>query len=883
MQASASVPPATPGPVLDQSDHLRMRHVLHSLRTSLATALIAHSGVGLLFAAVGHPLLGLLAFAASVAFDQLLTRRSVALLSVCGEAPRRVMAELSVLVLTRSMLAAALLLGLMLGQGFGGSFYPIALLGVVCSVFVVQLGLAPRLVLLACAPMLATIVYVGFRVQNHLPPLGVWATIATVIMTCSWLAIYSWRAQSKTLRLIQDGRVTEQKLRDTLARIEAEATIREMLEREVGLGFYDADIKTARVRWSPGVFKAYGRKEVDEAPSISDVATQVAGGQGHALAREYLHGVLQGHTVVQHYPVIGDDGQQRHVRTIGVPIKDETGRVVRLYGAVVDETEQARMLQESQAVERRLKAALSVGLSVLWEFDLVQGQSFSLGATSHFVGSEQPDHAIYDAILSRLTPETQASVMEVVKTAARSRTRQVVEHQMAFANGQQGWVRTVIESRFRTDGPGLALITGFTTDITEEVVRREALASALDAAEAASHSKSSFLANMSHEIRTPLHGILAVADMLAHSDLDPRQTEMMGLIQASGNALSTVVNDVLDLARVESGRLEINWQPVDLVAVVSSASNLFHLKAVEKGITLQLDLSAANGVQVSADPVRLGQIVSNLVSNAVKFTRHGSVLVRVACEPAESGDGNRVQVAISVQDTGPGIPQDRLSSLFNRFEQLDGSITREHGGSGLGLSIAQGLAQHMGGVVDVDSIEGLGTTFTVRLELDRLQAPDLPVAADSAAAGAEPDGTLRVLAADDHATNREVIRLILEPMGVELTLCVNGLEAVEAYKTKAYDLVLMDLQMPVMDGLTAVRAMRAHELANGLPPVPIAAVTANAMDHHRQEAEAAGANSHIAKPFSPQQLLDGISHLLELAQPDTSVSGECAPVSRTGG
>jgi signal transduction histidine kinase/ActR/RegA family two-component response regulator len=456
-----------------------------------------------------------------------------------------------------------------------------------------------------------------------------------------------------------------------------------------------------------------------------------------------------------------------------------------------------------------------------------------------------------------------------------------IEHRIEIEGREQGWVRTRLLVTPGNGDRGMGVITALSTDITDEVARREALAGALNAAEAASRAKSSFLANMSHEIRTPLHGILAVADLLAQSDLDPRQREMTGLIQASGTALSAVVNDVLDLARVESGRLEINCQPVNLPSLVRSSVDLFQLKAAEKGIALCVDFSIDPDLVVSADPVRLSQVVTNLVSNAVKFTHVGGVTVTLDARPASDSHDGRLAVQIDVADTGTGIPEDQVASLFNRFEQLDGSITRLHGGSGLGLAIAQSLAGLMGGKITLTSRVGQGTTFTMVLELDcaALETP-APVQGETSSSPAEDKALLRVLAADDHPTNREVLRLVLAPLGVDLTLCENGQEAVDAFKSASYDVVLMDLQMPVMDGLTAMRLIRAHEQETGQARTPMAAVTANAMEQHRIEALAAGADAHIAKPYTPDRLVGAVSELLDQAAAD-SQPGQPEGLSQT--
>lgn len=385
----------------------------------------------------------------------------------------------------------------------------------------------------------------------------------------------------------------------------------------------------------------------------------------------------------------------------------------------------------------------------------------------------------------------------------------------------------------------------------------EQLVQARDAAEAANVLKSHFLANMSHEIRTPLNGVLGVAGALARTELGPRQREMVELIEDSANTLGCLLNDVLDLARIESGHLELKDDPFDLEDAVGVVAALFRAQARAKGLDFAVTVAPAARGGYRGDVVRLRQILANLLSNAVKFTERGGVAVRV--EVARIEDGERL--AITVRDTGVGIPADVKARLFRRFEQGDGSITRRFGGSGLGLAISRTLAQAMGGELAVESAPGLGSSFRLTVDLPRQaeggdQEHARPEPAQSPAL--EDAAPPRVLLAEDNPANRRVVSLILEAVGAVLTCVENGAEAVAAAEAAAFDLVLMDMQMPVMDGLTAIRTIRLREAAAGLAPTPIYALTANALPEHVAASRAAGADHHLAKPISATALIDAV-------------------------
>ena len=395
------------------------------------------------------------------------------------------------------------------------------------------------------------------------------------------------------------------------------------------------------------------------------------------------------------------------------------------------------------------------------------------------------------------------------------------------------------------------LIYGVARDVTDRVAAERAMAEAKTAAEAASRAKSDFLANMSHEIRTPLNGVIGIVDALSRTSLTEEQAEMVALVRDSGVVLERLVSDILDVSKIEAGQLDLESRPFDLVRALAPCIEVSRARAQGKGIELIVEHAAEAEGQFLGDSTRVRQIVGNLLSNAVKFTSQGAITIRVDLDAAD-------RVRIEVHDTGVGFDAETAARLFGRFTQADTSITRRFGGTGLGLSICRSLAEMMGGDIVAVSTPNIGSRFTVCLPLARVEA-SIDVANDvEPTARAPREGPLRVLLAEDHPTNQRVVQLILAASGAELTIVDDGRRALEAFAADAYDVVLMDMQMPVMDGLTATRAIRALEAQRGAAPTPIVMLSANAMTEHREEARLAGADLHVAKPITAESLLAGI-------------------------
>ncbi len=369
---------------------------------------------------------------------------------------------------------------------------------------------------------------------------------------------------------------------------------------------------------------------------------------------------------------------------------------------------------------------------------------------------------------------------------------------------------------------------------------------------AASAAKSQFLATMSHELRTPLNAVIGLNELLEETELSPLQREYVRAARSSGESLLHVINQVLDLSRVEAGRMELEAIPFSPADLVEELVDAHRASAAGRG----LELIAAIGERrwVVGDPTRLRQVLTNLVGNAIKFTHEGRVTLSVSGR----SDGDRVALRFEVCDTGVGIPEEKLATLFDPFEQVDSSTTRCYGGSGLGLSIVKRLVERMGGEIAVRSTPGQGSTFALRLSLEETAA--LPRERPARAELPDAGRPWRVLVAEDHPVNQMLIERLLLREGCEVTLAEDGLRALEALRRGAYDLVLMDCMMPNMDGYQATRAVRAGEA--GDPDIPILALTASALKEDERRCLEVGMSGYLTKPLRRDVLVRAICRAL---------------------
>ncbi len=389
---------------------------------------------------------------------------------------------------------------------------------------------------------------------------------------------------------------------------------------------------------------------------------------------------------------------------------------------------------------------------------------------------------------------------------------------------------------------------GITLDMTEHKKAEEAI-------RLANRRKDEFLANMSHEIRTPMNAVVGLTHILAMSEpLTSKQRECIRTLQASGQSLLALINDLLDIAKIESDEINFESVPFSLCVATEDVVRVLSVRATEKDIGLRLLYAEDMPEQYVGDSLRVRQIVTNLLSNAVKFTEQGDVVLSVSAM--------REGVRIAVQDTGIGIAEDKLETIFNKFSQGDGSITRKYGGTGLGLAITRSIVERMHGRIEVQSTPGQGSTFIIELPLSSAQPrPKAAMPAESDAIPVIPDAPL-ILLVEDYAPNVLVATCLLDSLQLRYDVANNGQEALERTETQDYDLILMDVQMPVMDGYTATQKLREREAKMQTIPTPIIGITAYALSGDREKCLAAGMNDYISKPFNMVELKSKILALL---------------------
>jgi PAS domain S-box-containing protein len=533
------------------------------------------------------------------------------------------------------------------------------------------------------------------------------------------------------------------------------------------------------------------------------------------------------------YRIVRPDGEVRYIHAWATREFDAEGKLVRMFGVDQDVT-------KSRQADERLNRLFEASIDVLC---LISFKGYFKRVNPAFVkllGFSEEEFASKPCV-EFVHPEDRERTMKHVMAQLYENDRQPIVNRYTAKDGTIVWLSWTMSAAGRD-------ILGVARDITAERARAEELVRAKEVAEAASRAKSEFLATMSHEIRTPLNGVIGMADLLRTTGLTPQQREHVETIHDSGRMLLALLNDILDLSRIEAGKLELERRPFDLRRALRSLSELWAPSARAKGLAFACEIE--NGVPqlVEGDEVRVCQILGNLLSNAVKFTAAGRVELRVARL------ATREQLRFTVSDTGPGIAADVAARLFEKFSQGDASVTRRHGGAGLGLAISRRLARLMGGDITLESEPSAGASFAVTLAL-ATAAANSNTARSTDAATVAANG-LNILIAEDNAVNRKLIALMLEALGHTCTFAEDGEKAVALAAHGGFDVVLMDVQMPVIDGIEAARRIRA--LGTEAAHVPVIAVTANAMSGDREKYLAAGMDGYVSKPITIAALAEAL-------------------------
>ena len=536
------------------------------------------------------------------------------------------------------------------------------------------------------------------------------------------------------------------------------------------------------------------------------------------------------------------------------------GLAAGLHALRVGQIREQQLSEEREAAvealergQQRIELGVRGSAAGFWDWDIAKDELYHSPRLVRLLGGpEEPVISTSATFAGRLHPDDRTETMDALKAHLSKGESYNRQARFLCEDGSYRWFH-IRGLAHRLHGRAVRM-AGSITDITDLVEAREQ-------ADAANRAKSEFLANMSHEIRTPMNGILGMARVLAGNDLPDDVRDKLQVITRSGDTLMHLLDDILDLSRIEAGHVALEHTPFSLGTIAERARALYAELAERKGIKLTVSIEDPAGLDRIGDPLRLSQIANNLVANAVKFTETGSVALSFRTEPGSD------RVDMQVRDTGVGMTPEQCSAVFGKFVQADNSTTRRYGGSGLGLAICKGLVEQMQGEIRVESAPGEGTCFTITLPLPTrekeavVMPPSPAVPADKAIT---LDGRpLRVLAAEDNDINQFVLRAYLAQLGIEVDMVGDGRAAVEAFKTDVYDLLLLDIQMPIMNGEDALTAIRQFEREQNRVPKPVIALTANVMSDQVARYTRLGFDGHTEKPIDPAKLEANIRQLVE--------------------
>lgn len=576
-------------------------------------------------------------------------------------------------------------------------------------------------------------------------------------------------------------------------------------------------------------------------------------------------------------------GETRYYQSIKKPLRDANGQLQILVIAN-DITDVRKAQLRAEESERQLNYVLAATGEGVWDWDIDTGLVRHNARWADILGMDpQQVSNNMEEFGARLSPVDRPAVMAAIDQCLQGGGPYRHEHRMYRTDGTEIWVidrGDVVERH--PDGRAKRMVGSF-ADITARKRAEHAAVAARKRAEAlneemaqtlelarsmareatdANRAKGEFLANMSHEIRTPLNGILGMAQLLHDTPLSVQQAEYLKAISSSGDSLLHIVNDILDFSKIEAGKLELEHIDFEITDLLHGVLDMVALRAREKQVQVRHHVDAVLPPGLHGPRQRIQQVLLNLVANAVKFTPAGHVDIAVSL----SGDQGNPHLRFDVTDTGIGIPDDQLKELFQPFNQLDSSTTRRFGGTGLGLSISRRLVDLMGGRIGVDSRAGQGSHFWFDVPLARSgrSVPASPAKPpDTKSTASSPiSHRLKVLLAEDNAINQAVALAVLKRMGHDVVAVANGQEALDALSRAAFDVVLMDCQMPTMDGFEATRQLRAGKAGAAAQTTPVVALTANAMVGDRERCIAAGMNEYVAKPLKVEALQAALAQVL---------------------
>tara|TARA_R110000868_G_scaffold76499_2_gene219895 strand:- start:38968 stop:42339 length:3372 start_codon:yes stop_codon:yes gene_type:complete len=662
-----------------------------------------------------------------------------------------------------------------------------------------------------------------------------------------------WDSDGRAVRMAGSLEDHTEKRRLALEKSRASERL-EVATRLGGIGAWEIDLESGKLFWDAVTRKIHDVSD-DYVPDF-EAAIQFYLPEARPIISAAVRAGMETLTPWDvELPMITASKRQIWVRVVGQLLAASDGRPRMLIGYLQDITHRKVREDELETLASRLALALDASGIGLWEYNPETGAMWCDEETRALFGiSGEDSDFTAEGWMSSIYQEDRDRVIEEINEARRSRERCTVAYRIKRPDGSVRHVRA--HGVFRRRLQGDIVMSGVNIDMTREVERAEELNQQRQAAEEANRAKSQFLANMSHEIRTPLNGVLGMSQLLQLTELTPKQASYVGTLRSAGKALLDLIEEVLDISRIEAGMIDTTIAGFELAPLVQSVLDMLDGTARLK--SLKLDMSCAPDVpeRVLGDQKHLRQILVNIIGNAVKFTAAGSVSVSV-----ETGDHD--EIFFRVTDTGPGIARDQLDRIFDRFAQVDASLTREHGGSGLGLAICRELIQLAGGDIRVESEVGVGSSFCFHLPLPaegRSGSSSEQARGAGEASGRQPRQRGRVLVVDDTATNQLVAAALVEHAGYEVALASNGQQAIDAVEAGNVDAVLMDIQMPVMSGDEAMQRIRAS--GKSYSNVPIFAVTADATKGARERFVSMGATGYLSKPLDIKAVIAALGDAL---------------------
>jgi PAS domain S-box-containing protein len=682
------------------------------------------------------------------------------------------------------------------------------------------------------------------------------------------------------VRDITERKAAETRLQDAKKAAEDATDRLNLATRAGGVGIWDLDIVTGRVTWDDQMFRLRGLtpdRLCDPTKAFPDTL--------HPEDRQRLSETLatalrDGTDVDLDHTVVWPDGSIHHIHAVSTVRRDGFGKPLQITGTNWDIT-----ARKASAAELQKFASIAENTSDFIGMATLDGQvSFVNPAGRLTLGLEQDEQvsnkSILDFVMQQEKERFQQKILPIVFRDGRW------DGESQFRHFRTGQPIPMWQSLFFVTEPGtdrkIAIVT-VCRDITFQKLAQAELVNAKEMAEAANLAKSEFLANMSHEIRTPMNGVIGMTGLLLDTDLMPLQRHYAEVCRDSGESLLRLINDILDFSKIEANKLELESVDFHLQDLLDNLMATVAAQANAKGLALTVSVDPDVPGALLGDPGRLRQIMTNLLANAIKFTQAGHVALRVSLQqPGQKPGEPECLLRISVRDTGMGIPADKIGILFEKFSQVEASTTRNFGGTGLGLAISKQLAERMGGEMGVASEVGKGSEFWFTARLGR---SNQPVKRDASAERPLPAtwATARILIADDNVVNQEVALGLLKALGLRADAVANGAEAIKSLASIPYDLVLMDVRMPVMDGIEASRQIRNPNSAVLDHDIPIIALTANAMQSDRDLCMEAGMNGFVAKPISKGLLRQALEQWLRRGKSEHPVSTAQAGDNGTAG